>query len=99
MRRLRVLSMDEAATADQEAVASEALEALAEELQVSHGIVIPSIETVDDMLFLPLAYLLAYEIAPDFSVAAPEPRSRALIRLRSVTNPTDLQSTVKAVYY
>lgn len=101
LRRLRVVAMDEQASADQEAVVAETLQALEEELQRSFGIVIPlsSSDEIEDDVFLPLAYLLAAEIAPEFAVPSPERRSTALIRLRSVTNPNDKAAPTKAEYY
>lgn len=101
LRRIRVVAMDEAATAEQAMIASDALDALASELQVTFGIraLIDASEAVDDELFLPLAFLLAAEIAPDFGVPRVEPLSRALIRLRALTNPDDRQGPVVAEYF
>ena len=99
LRRIRIVAMDEAATTDQENVAGDALDALVLELDRSHDLHIGNSTQFEDDIFLPLAYLLAAEIAPDFSVQSPEPRSRALMRLRSVLDPNDYIAPAKAVYY
>jgi hypothetical protein len=93
LRRLRIVAFDEAATAEQEAVCSEALDALQEELLWSHGINIGDVDLTEDEHFLPLAYLLAVEVAPEFSTAAPETRAKAIVRLGSVINPDDSDVT------
>lgn len=89
LRRLRVVAMDEAATTDQETETGEVLDALAEELRESWGIYLPDLTDVDSTAYLPLADALAAHMAGDFGVAPPVPFSRAVVRLRAVTNPDD----------
>ncbi len=98
LRRIRVLAMDEAATAEQEDVAGEALTSLGVELELTHGIIMPDLDNVPEDTFLPLAYVLAAEIAPDFARPAPEAKGTAITRLRSVTNPDDREMTDAEFY-
>ena len=83
LRRIGVVAHDEAATADQYAVAEDALVSLYAELNASNGFSMTfGPDAVPDDYFLPMAYLLAVEIAPDFTRPAPDRRNTALLRLR-----------------
>ncbi len=81
-RRIAVVASDEALTADQADYAGDTLDLLVPELAYSHGVTV-SATAPSDGYVLPLAYLLAVEIAPHYLVAPPEPRSRAIMRLRA----------------
>ena len=81
-RRIAVVASDEALTADQESYAGDAFDLLVPELLASQGITV-SATAPDDAYVWPLACLLAVEIAPHYLVAPPEPRSRAIMRLRA----------------
>ncbi len=84
LRRLGVLSADEAATADMERYCGDALDALFAELPFSEGFTITwTLDTVPSSHFLPLAFLLAVEVGPHYMVPT-ERRSRAMGRLRAV---------------
>jgi len=86
-RQIGVLSADEEATADQESFAGEVLDTLFAEVTAVHSLTITwTLSAVPDSAFLPLARLLATEIASHYEVAT-EPRSRALMRYLAVVNP------------
>ncbi len=90
--------MDETATAEQEQTASDTLDALYEELPGAYGVFLNGVDEVDDSIFLPLSYLLAAEVAPEFSVTSPETTARALVRLRATTNPNDYTGDDEPLY-
>lgn len=87
-RHLRVLSADEALTAEQEQYASDILDSLWAEVQEVEGVT-GSIDAPADALVLPLSHLLAVEVAPHYNRQAPWSRSRAIGRLRALTIPND----------
>ena len=87
-RRIAVVASDEALTADQESYAGDAFDLLVPELLASQGITV-SATAPDDGYMLALASLLAVDIAPHYLVAAPEPRSRAMMRLRAAVISDD----------
>lgn len=80
MRKLGVLAEDEVLTAAQIAEADEVLQGLYGELEAE---VAPSwtIDDVPQAAFLPLANLLASELAASFRVAPPVTRANAWLRL------------------
>lgn len=86
LRRLGVVAKDDAPDADDEALAGEVLDALFVEVQETQAVTW-ALSAVPDEAFLPLANLLACDVAPDFSVAAPTPRAVALRRLLAVIRP------------
>jgi len=89
LRRIGVLAADEAAEADAEAYAGEALDALFAEVKQVHAMPFTwTLEETPDAAFLPMAYLLATEIAPHYERPS-EPRSRAMGRLRAYAFPDD----------
>lgn len=84
-RRIRVLSTDEAPTADMDHFGGQALDALFAELPVSDGIAVTwTLDATPQAAFLPLSYLLAVEIGPHYSMAT-ETRRAAMKRLRAAT--------------
>lgn len=92
-RRLGILATDEVPTADMDDYASDTLEALFEELQVSHGMSFTwTLATVPEAAFLPLSYLLATEIAPHYEVPS-ESRAKAMGRLRAYQFPDDREDS------
>lgn len=87
-RRLAILAADEALSADQEAYSGDVLDLLVSEIADAQGITV-SASAPDDGYVLALASLLAVDIAPHYLVAAPEPRSRAMMRLRAAVISDD----------
>lgn len=83
-RILGLLSVDEVPTADQYAFAETVLDGLYAELNAVHntGFTWSLVDEVPDGIFLPLATLLAVEIAPHYDIPA-GPRSAAIMRVRS----------------
>jgi len=80
MRKLGVLAEDEALTAGQIAEADAVLEGLFGEIEAE----VPPSWTIDDVplyAFLPLANLLASELAASFRVQPPVSRANAWVRL------------------
>ena len=88
LRRLRVVAANRAPTADLSAETGTVLDSLFAEIGVDHAISW-TLDTTPDEALNPLADLLAAEIAPEYSKAAPMPRSRALTRFLAVINPDD----------
>lgn len=86
LRRIGVAAHDEAPTADQIDNAGAVYDALLIEIGAETGTAIYG-DSVDEAVFVPLANLLAVEIAPDFGVAMPTTRGAALIRLLGVLRP------------
>lgn len=84
-RRLAVLSVGENPSPDQEQFAGDTLDALIQELNDVHHLMLSS-ELFEDSIYLPLSYLLASEIAPHYSLPA-EPRGRNIVRLRALIRP------------
>lgn len=90
LRRLAVVASDTPSSADDAAFTGDTLDALFQEIQNTQGITITwALDATPDNTFLPLSYLLATEIAPHFSVSAPESRARAMGRLRAALIPDD----------
>lgn len=83
MRHIRVLGANETADADMVATAGDVLDALFAEFQQTQGVTFSwALDATPDGAFLPLAYLLGAEIAPDYNRPA-QSRSRAIGRLRA----------------
>lgn len=84
LRLIGVVAQDEAATADEYAVAEDTLDTLYAELNSAHGFSMTfGTDAIPDEYFLPMARLLGVEVARDFGVNA-EPFATALNRLRAV---------------
>lgn len=81
-RHIRVLSADEALSADQEQYAEDVLDSLWAEVQAD-GVSAGSVDAPSDALVLPMSHLLAAEIAPHYNRPSPLSRSRALARVRA----------------
>lgn len=88
LRRIGVVGMAEPLTADQEAQGREALEGLLAEIKTEVAFTWTA-ETVPGAVFLPLAALLAVEVAPSYDVPRPGSYSRAWHRLMAVLRPDD----------
>lgn len=100
LRRLRVVSHNRAATADQMSEVGTVLDSLYEEFTQDNAT--PwQLTDVPDECVNALADLLAAEIAPEFSKPSPVSRSRALTRLTDIINPDDwlVQRDSNAVEY
>lgn len=80
LRRIGVAAEDEAPTADQIANAGAVLDSLFAELQ-GEATITWTLETTPAVSFVPLANLLAVEMAPEYGQPAPEGRPRAWRRL------------------
>ena len=83
-RRLHILSIDEDLTTEMSADAFEMLDALYEELQAEpHAMGFTwTLDEIPDAVYMPLAFLLAVRLAPQYMVPEPEPESRAFARVR-----------------
>ena len=92
-RRIRVLASDEPLSAEMRATGIELLEALSDEVAL-HTSVYWYDDYVPKEVFLPLSYLLAVELAPEYNRAAPESRPRALMRLMEVTRRDDRNENI-----
>lgn len=89
-RRLGIVAVDQVASADEIAYGGNTLDALFAELKASDGITVTwDLSAVPDTAFIPLANLLAVEVAPAYMQQAPERRGSAFIRLRKVLSPDD----------
>jgi hypothetical protein len=89
-RRLGVLSADEPLTADQYAFGGDLLDGLISEIGATQTLTLTwDGDTVPDTLYLPVAYLLAADIAAHYDVAPRDGRSRLIAQIRSVELPDD----------
>jgi len=94
LRRINVVAEDEPATADQEAYVGSVLDSLyAEIAQQSYPLWF--LTDVPDEAVRPLANLLAVEIAPDYSRAAPDTRAKAWRRLMAVVRKNNIDEAVE----
>lgn len=91
LRRIKVLSADEPADADQVRFCGDVLDAMFAEANDVHEMAFTwGLDAVPSAAFLPLSYLLAVEVAPHYNQAA-EPRSRAMGRLRAYAFRNDIE--------
>ena len=97
MRRIGVKAEDEALTADQIASVGEVYDALIVELG-TEVVLSFSGTTVPGKVFIPLANLLAVEIAPDYGVPPMTTRGAAYGRVLAVLRPDD-RSDIPAFSY
>ncbi len=89
-RRLGGLSPDETLTADQIATGGEILVGLVDELQATQGLTLSwDADSVPDGLYLPMAYLLAVDLAPEYEVAPRDTRARLIAQVRAYELPDD----------
>lgn len=88
-RRLGVLSLEESLTDDMVAYGVETLGLILAELRAD-GMPIAFVDgIVADGLALPLAMLLATDLAPHYEVPPRDARSRCVARLRAILYPDD----------
>lgn len=87
MRRLGVKAEDENLTADQITSVGEVFDALIAELNNEVPLNFTS-ASVPDRVFIPLANLLAVEVAPDYGIPASS-RGAAFARVLAVLRPDD----------
>ena len=89
LRRLKILSADNAATADMADYAGDILDSLFAEVKEVHAMPFTwTLAATPSAALLPLGYLLAVEVAPHYNQPS-EPRSRAMARLRAYAFPDD----------
>ena len=89
LRRLGVIAADESATAEQLQIGGEALVAI----EASLGFRAPfSVEDVPATSFLPLAELLAADLAAVYMVAPPASRARAWHRFMATIRSDDRET-------
>lgn len=89
LRRIQVLSADEPADKDMIAYAGSLLDGVFAEVNEVQGMAFTwALDATPAAAHLPLAYLLAVEVAPHYGRPA-EPRSRAMGRLRAYAFPDD----------
>lgn len=102
-RRIGVRAEDETLTADQIANGGEVLDTLFEEVdaraQSTFGAGLPfTVDSVPESAFLPLANLLAAEIAGDYGQPVPVSRQAATLQLLSVMFPDDRETSDPAYF-
>lgn len=98
LRRLGVVAQDEPATADQIAHCG----AILDDLVAETGLYAPVPWSIDDVppgVAGPLWRLLAVEVAPDYSVDAPEPYKTALIRFQAAIAPDNRPQTEESAWF
>lgn len=89
-RRLGVLSSDEPLTADQFAFGGDVLDGLIAEIEATQDMALTwDGDSVPDTLYLPVAYLLAADLAAHYDVAPRDGRSRLIAQIRAVELPDD----------
>ena len=89
LRRIAIISVREEAEADMVLYAGGVLDSLFDELKTVHKMAFTwDLSATPDAVALPLAYLLATEIAPHYERPS-EPRSRAMARLNAYAFPDD----------
>ena len=89
-RRLGVLSADEALQADQYEFGVSVLEGVIAELEAVQGLALTWDETnVPDGLFLPVAYLVAADLAAHYEIAPRDTRGRLILQIRAYELPDD----------
>ena len=98
MRRIGVKAEDEALTADQIASVGEVYDALIVELG-TEVVLSFSGATVPNKVFIPLANLLAVEIAPDYGVPPMTTRGSAYGRVLAVLRPDDRAEVPEFRYF
>lgn len=98
MRRIGVKAEDENLTADQITSVGEVFDALIEELNTEVSLTFTS-ESVPDEVFIPLANLLAIEVAPDYGVSPMTTRGTAFGRVLAVLRPDDRPYIAEAGYF
>lgn len=90
LRRLGVVGMGEPPQAEELRHAREVLAGLVAEIAAAQGMtVVADLEAVPDARFLPLAYLLACDLAPHYEIAPRDARSVLIGRLRAQLLPDD----------
>jgi hypothetical protein len=94
-RRLGVLTATEIPTPDQNAYGGDVLDALCADL-LAQGIPILA-DAVPDSIALPVAHLLAVELAPHYEVAPRDARPRLMARIRANAFPDDRPDPVPLV--
>lgn len=100
MRRLGIVAADETITADQSAYGGDVLEGLIAEIGDEAGAALTwDLDTAPAKSGRLLANLLAVEIAPQYSVAPPEPRGIAWLRLMGSIRPDDRQDIAEPEYF
>ena len=97
-RRLGIGAEDEAVTGDAFAFASRALDGIAAEIENETGEAV-EVDTVAAQSFLPMANLLAVEIAPAYEVAPRDSRGRAWARLLATLRSDDREDVPTEAQY
>lgn len=98
LRRLGVAAHDETLTADQIENSGAVYDALLTEIEATTGKIISG-NAVEDEIFIPLAQLVAVEVAPEFGIAAPQTKGAAFLRLMAVLRPDDRTEISDAKYF
>lgn len=96
MRRIGVKAEDESLTADQITSVGEVFDALVIELG---DLATFTSASIPDEAFIPLANLLAVEVAPDYGVSPMQTRGAAYTRLMEVLRPDDRPYIASPEYY
>lgn len=88
-RLIGVTASDENLTADQEKFGGDVLDAAFSEFQYAQGVSFPwSLEATPQKALMPLAKILAADIAPHYGQAAPS-RAASIAMLRTIAFPDD----------
>lgn len=89
-RRLGVLSADEGQTADMLAFGGDVLVGIVGELEAVQGLALTwDADSVPDGLYLPVAYLLAADLAAHYEVAPRDNRVTQIAKIRAYELPDD----------
>jgi hypothetical protein len=89
LRLIGVCGVGDDPSADDKAIALDAMQGGLDELADQHGITVAwTVETVPDELFLPFATFVAAEIAPVYRFQGPN-RAKAIGRMRASLLPDD----------
>lgn len=89
LMRLGVVAMDEPMTAQHLAHGAAVLASLVAEVGQERGLVSLAPDVVPVAAQMPLANLLAVDLAPDFGLPAPDARGRAWVRLAATLRSDD----------
>lgn len=89
-RRLGVLAADETPDASQHELARLTLDGVLSEVQAAQGISYSwGTDAIPESLFLPLAYLVAVDMAPHYEIQPRDSRAGMIARLRTQAYPDD----------
>lgn len=92
-RRIGVIGQGENLPAEMHSDAEPMLDGILAELEIPQNLTLGA-DTFDDVYFLPLAYLLAVDLAPQYEIQPRDIRSNLIARLRAIQLPDDRTKAV-----